>query len=72
VRTTRFPNNPVTMMTGSSQNFFRVRMYSQNSDKNSISSLVARASLLRVRSALYYAAGESIRERYSAHVCAGD
>lgn len=28
-KTTRLPNNPVTMMTGSSQNFFRVRMYSQ-------------------------------------------
>jgi hypothetical protein len=40
VRTTRLPNNPTTMNTGSSQNFFRVRMYSQNSDKNSISSLV--------------------------------
>ena len=26
-----------------------------------------RASLLRVRSALYYAAGKSIRERHSAH-----
>jgi hypothetical protein len=36
VRTTRPPNNPNTMTTGSSQNFLLLRMYSQNSDKNSI------------------------------------
>ena len=40
VRITTPPNTPNAMTTRSSQNFFRVRMYSQNSDKNSISFLL--------------------------------
>ena len=47
---------------GSSQNFFRVRMYDQNSDKNSISFLFATKSNRPPKSLSYTVAKQGINK----------